>query len=125
MKNKLMVGFWKLIINVPSFLWEKQIAAAKRKFEKENKFITEDHRQIHHFIVKELPYLAKPMQPDYIAERIDLPIRRVKSIIEDLDEHMTFICRNSNGEIVWAYPVTVEKTPHHITFNTGEQLYAA
>jgi hypothetical protein len=26
---------------------------------------------------------------------------------------------------LWAYPVTVDKTPHRITFNTGEKLYAA
>jgi hypothetical protein len=38
---------------------------------------------------------------------------------------MTFICRNDEGMAVWAYPVTVEKTPHRLTFSTGEQIYAA
>ncbi|OGO41196.1 MAG: hypothetical protein A2Z04_05735 [Chloroflexi bacterium RBG_16_57_9] len=27
--------------------------------------------------------------------------------------------------VVWAYPVTVARTPHHLTFSTGEQVYAA
>ena len=47
------------------------------------------------------------------------------AIFTDLEEHMTFICRNSEGMAVWGYPVTVEKTPHHLTFSTGERIYAA
>jgi hypothetical protein len=42
-----------------------------------------------------------------------------------MDKHMTFVCRNAQGAVVWAYPVTVERTPHHVTFSTGERLYAA
>jgi hypothetical protein len=38
---------------------------------------------------------------------------------------MTFVCRNAQGAVVWAYPVTVEPTPHRATFSTGEELYAA
>jgi hypothetical protein len=30
MKNKLMLGLWRYIINVPPFLWQKQIAQGKR-----------------------------------------------------------------------------------------------
>ena len=33
MKNKLMMGLWQYILNVPSFLWEKQIGMAAIKFE--------------------------------------------------------------------------------------------
>ena len=38
---------------------------------------------------------------------------------------MTFLFRDNHGRVVWAYPVTVEKTPHHVRFDTGEELYAA
>lgn len=43
MKNKLMMGLWRYIFNVPSFLWEKQIAVASKKLDKENNFMTADH----------------------------------------------------------------------------------
>lgn len=36
-----------------------------------------------------------------------------------------FLFRNSEGEVTWAYPVTVEKTPHSVTFGTGERIYTA
>jgi hypothetical protein len=50
---------------------------------------------------------------------------KVVHILNDLEKHMNFLFRNRQGEVTWAYPVTVEKTPHHLTFSTGEQIYAA
>jgi hypothetical protein len=38
---------------------------------------------------------------------------------------MTFLFRNEQGAVAWAYPVTVDRTPHYVTFSTGEQVYAA
>jgi hypothetical protein len=76
-------------------------------------------------VVRELPFAAKPLSPEVVANKLDLSVDRVKTILDDLEKHMTFLFRNSQGEVIWAYPVTVDKTPHHVTFNTGEQLYAA
>ena len=125
MRNKLMMGLWRYIFNVPSFLWEKQIAMAAKKFEKEHRFMTLAHRQVHHFVVRELPRVGQPMAPGYISENLSLPVDQVNTILDDLETHMTFLFRNKHREVVWAYPLTVEKTPHHVTFQTGESLYAA
>jgi hypothetical protein len=38
---------------------------------------------------------------------------------------MTFLFRNEQGSVTWAYPVTVDQTPHRVTFSSGEQVYAA
>ncbi len=46
-------------------------------------------------------------------------------VLDDLEKHMTFLFRNKGGEVTWAYPVTVDKTPNHLTFSSGEQIYAA
>jgi hypothetical protein len=60
-----------------------------------------------------------------IAQALDLPLARVVEILADLEQHMTFLFRDEQGAVVWAYPVTVERTPHHVTFESGEQIYAA
>jgi hypothetical protein len=125
MQKKLLFGFWRFILKAPPSLLEKRMQAARRKFEKELAFMTPAHRRIHHWIVRELPGHGRPMTAEFIAGRSDMPPGQVRSILNDLDEHMTFICRNPQGEVVWAYPVTVEKTPHQVTFGTGEQVYAA
>ncbi len=120
-----MMGLWRYVLNVPPFLWEKQVALAAKKFDKEHRFMTAEHRQVHHFVVRDLPRAGKPMAPEYIAENLELPRDQVSVILDDLETHMTFLYRNESREVVWAYPVTVEKTTHHVTFNTGETLYAA
>jgi hypothetical protein len=125
MKNHLMLGLWRYIINVPPFLWQKQIAKGKRKFEKEHGSLSEEYRQIHHFVVRKLPFDSKPLTPELISDELGFSVDRVKNALDYLEKRMTFLYRNSNGDVVWAYPVTVDRTPHRITFNTGERLYAA
>ena len=125
MSNKLMLGLWRCIIKVPPFLWQKQIAKEKRKLEKVYGSLSEEYRLIHHFVVRELPYNGKPLSPELISDELGIPVDRIKKALDYLEKRMTFLYRNKDGDILWAYPVTVDKTPHRITFNTGEQLYAA
>ncbi len=125
MRNTLMLGLWRYIINVPPSLWQKQIAKGKRKFEKEHGSLSEEYRLIHHFVVRELPRNGMPLSPEFISGELGLSAYRVKIALDYLEKRMTFLYRNRKGEVVWAYPVTVDKTPHRITFNTGEKLYAA
>lgn len=125
MKNKIMLGMWRYMINVPPVLLEKQRAKSKEKIMANLAFMTAEHRKLHHYVVRQLPFSGKPLKPDSIARSLDMELGRVKTMLDDLEEHMTFLFRNDQGEVVWAYPVTVEKTPHRVTFNTGEQVYAA
>ena len=125
MKNKLMMGLWKYMINVPPFLWEKQIEKGKKKYADHLAFMSREHWLVHHFVVRELPFTGMPLSPEFIANTLGLPIARTTAILDDLESHMTFLFRNAEGSVVWAYPVTLEKTPHQVTFHTGEQLYAA
>jgi hypothetical protein len=120
-----MLGLWRYIIAVPPFLWQKQIAQGKRKFEKEHGSLSEEKRLIHHFVVRELPCHGKPLSPELISDKLGYPVDRVRDALDYLEKRMTFLCRNADGDVVWAYPVTVDKTPHRISFNTGEKLYAA
>jgi hypothetical protein len=127
MKDRIMLGLWKYMLSVPPFLMDmkKQVAREKMRFEAAMGFMTEDHRRVHHFAVRELPNAGKPLSPDFIAGKLDLPRDRVVSVLTDLEKHMTFLFRNKQGEVTWAYPVTIDKTPHHLTFSSGEQVYAA
>ncbi len=129
MGAKLMAGFWRYMLSIPPFMWEKQIAKGKEKIRSNLGFMSEQHRAVHHFIVRELPRVGaragEPISPEFVADEMGIPHDRARSIFDDLEKHLTFICRNADGMAVWAYPVTVEKTPHHVTFSSGEQIYAA
>ncbi len=125
MANQLMSGFWRLMLTVPPFLWEAQIAKARRRIEAGMGFMTPDHRAVHHFAVRELPRRGRPLSPLSIAAGVDLPVQRVDRLLAELEARMTFLFRNPAGEVIWAYPVTVERTPHALAFSSGETLFAA
>lgn len=125
MQNKLMAGVWRLMVGVPPFLWEKQIERAKHKVNQSTRFMSREHRLVHHFVVREMPRVGGPISAEMVARELDIPLERTRELLQELEEHLTFLVKNSHGEVIWAYPVTVEKTPHAITFGSGEQLYAA
>ena len=125
MDNTLLTGIGRMMMKIPPFIWEKQIEKKKAKILKATAFMSVEHRKVHHYVVRELPRLGRPLPPDRMARELGLPLERVNTILKDLEEHLTFLYRNDKREVAWAYPVTVEKTPHRITFQTGEQLYAA
>ncbi len=125
MSNRLMLGLWRYVLYVPPFIWKKQIEKGKKRFEREFGKMPEDFRHVHHFVVKELPCFGKPLPERIISKKLGLPSHRVRQATDYLEKRMTYLYRNESREVVWAYPVTVDKTPHKITFSTGEILYAA
>lgn len=122
MDKSLMTGIWRYMLSLPPFLWKRKISVGGGDA---LNFMTEEHRLVHHFVVRELPKIGEPISPEFVADKLAMPREKVESIFDDLEKHMTFICRNDEGMAFWAYPVTVQKTPHRLTFSTGEQIYAA
>ncbi len=127
MKDRIMLGMWKYMLSIPPSLLDmkKKLEKEKLRYEAAMGFMTDEHRRVHHFTVRELPRRGGALSPDIIATELGLTRERVVSILDDLEKHMTFLWRNGQGEVSWAYPVTVDRTPHHVTFSTGEQIYAA
>jgi len=93
--------------------------------EKALAFMTPDHTRVRDFVVVELPRHGQPISPEEISASLGIPHERVLVILDELEKHLTFLFRNEHGAVSWAYPVTVEPTPHQVTFRSGEKLYAA
>jgi hypothetical protein len=125
MTNKLLIGFWRTMVGVPPVLWEKQIERMRHKVKKSTRFMSPEHRLVHHYVVRELPRVGEPIPVERVAQGLALGVEQTIEILKELEEHLTFLYRNEQGQVLWAYPVTVEKTPHRITFGSGERLYAA
>lgn len=113
------------MVGIPPYLWEKRIEKAKHKVNQATRFMSSEHRLVHHFVVREMPWIGSPIPAEMVAQYLAIPLERTTEILRDLEKRLTFLCRNDQGQVVWAYPVTVEKTPHSITFDSGEHLYAA
>ena len=125
MSNHAISGIWRFMIKVPPSLWEKQIKKHRLNVLAGMGFMTPVHRRVHHHVVRSIPGRSTPLPPEEIAKALDLEIGGVKNILTDLEKQMTFLFRDKSGAVTWAYPVTVEKTPHHLTFDDGKTCYAA
>ena len=123
MNNTILLGIWRVMITVPPALWQSQMA--KETQNADLAFMTTDHHRVRDFVVREMPRFNQPLPPELIAAELHLPLERVVPLLNELEREMTFLFRNVAGAVTWAYPVTVEHTPHQVTFSSGEKLYAA
>jgi hypothetical protein len=126
MKNVILVGRQDKILEVPSEKWLEHLEHAQQHPSGRLDFMTPEHHVVRNFAVSELPRNhGLPLKAEDIAQRLSLSLATVKSILNDLQENLFFLVLNPAGEVCWAFPVTAEKTPHRLSFSTGERIYAA
>ena len=125
MKENVLIGKDRKFVEIPRETWDQHIAQAPQDFTKILSFMTEEHHLIRYFVVRELPHIGKPIPPELISEELKMSLSRTTKILDDLERNLFFLVRNAQGSVSWAFPVTADKTPHHLTFSTGERLNAA
>jgi len=125
MEEKILLGRDHQIVEIPLATWKQHLTHIPQHSQSRLHFMTETHHQIRYFAVKELAIQQKPIEPEYFSEQLKLLLDVVSSTLEELEQKLFFLVRNEQGAVAWAYPVTVETTPHKIQFHSGERLYAA
>jgi hypothetical protein len=118
--DSLLLGVWRYLLPIPRAIWQRQVGGG---FDLD--FMSEEHHRVRNYVVREMPRIGEPISPERITEDLDLPFDRVAHILDELERHMTFLFRSDGRDVTWAYPVTVEATPHRVTFDTGERIHAA
>ncbi len=93
MRNTLLSGFWRYMLNIPPGLWERQVAKARGRIEAELADLSALDRLVHHHVVEALPKAGKPLSPSWIGERMGLPTALVSGALERLEKRMTFLYR--------------------------------
>jgi hypothetical protein len=123
--TKILLGRDQKILEIPQATWKQHLTEIPKHSQARLNFMTEAHHQIRYFVVKEMANRQKPIEPELVSEELNMPFERVKTILEELERRLFFLVRNEQGAVAWAYPVTVETTPHRLTFSNGERLYGA
>ena len=123
--NSSLLSFGRWLLPIPAILWQREVRRGGEAVRGSLRFMSADHHRVRDFVVLEIPRRAEPLSPLLIASELNLPVERVGNIIEDLEKHLTFLFRNEDGAVSWAYPVTSDPTPHRVFFSSGEQIYAA
>lgn len=120
MEETVLLGLSRYTLPIPPAIWRHHVRGGAHL-----EFMSDDHHRVREFVVRELPRVTRALSPDAIAGALDLPEDRIVRLLDDLERHMTFLFRDGHGSVTWAYPVTVDETPHRMTFSTGERIYAA
>ena len=124
MRDSILLGLGRWMIPVPSLVWRRVVQANASKTPERLQFMTPDHHRVRDLAVERLFRTGTPLPPDEIARSLNLSLDRVGEILDDLERHLTFLFRRSGPEVTWAYPVTVEQTPHRAVASTGEEAYS-
>ena len=125
MKEYVLLSAGQLFTEIPKQTWEQRVEQAPKDIAKTLSFMTDAHHLIRNFVVRRLPSIGKPLSPKMISEELSLSLSKTNDILDELEKNLFFLVRNEQGDVAWAFPVTVDKTPHRMTFSTGERLYAA
>jgi hypothetical protein len=126
MSNRILVGYRRWMIPVPGFVWQRLVVRSVNKDSaKQLAGLSDDHHRVRDFVVREMHRVDAPLSPELIGERLGLPVDRVAAILDELEKGMVFLYRSQPDRVTWAYPVTVDSTPHQVTYSSGEQGHAA
>jgi hypothetical protein len=125
MKNRVLLGMGRVMIPIPRAMWERRLVGQADSASGMLDFMSEEHHRVRNFVVTTLPEHGQPLSPEAIGEHLSLPVDKVNTILDELEEGMFFLYRMGGRSVVWAYPVTVDSTPHRVSYNSGEEGYAA
>jgi hypothetical protein len=125
MIEQILIGRGDSIEEMSRSEWAQELRDHVARGPERLAFMSEDHHRIRRLAVLELPRQARPLPPEFFADRLRLSRERVIEILDELEKRLFFLVRDSEGAVSWAYPVTVDRTPHRLTFSTGERLYGA
>jgi hypothetical protein len=125
MGEKVLLGRGREMLEVPEAAWKGHLVHIPQHSQERLGFMTDLHHRVRYFVVKEMAFRQKPIEPEYISEKLSLPLVQVNALLGELERKLFFLVRNEHGAVTWAFPVTVEATPHQLRFASGERLYAA
>ena len=124
--DTLLVGRGRDIHRVPAAEWREKLAGAHSATAHRFAFMTPEHRRMRFTAVRLLPLnRRRPLSIRRLSRAARLTESSVDRILDDLQRHLFFLVRNRRGAVSWAFPVTCDRTPHHLTFSSGERLWGA
>lgn len=125
MPASILLARGDALLSIPQSEFDRHLAVAPERHRQRQAFMSGAHHRVRYFVVQALARTGRPLGPQSIARQLSLPESAVRSILADLERNLLFLVRNAAGEVSWAFPLTVEPTPHRITLSSGEAIFGA
>ena len=124
MFESVLLGVGQRMVPVPEWVFRAMARRDAKKLAR-RPTLEPDERRVQHFAVREIPRRREAIAPEVFAAELDLPLDGVSAILDELERRMMFLCRRGGTDVVWAYPVTAEETPHQVRIDGGAAFSAA
>ena len=124
MFKRILLGVGQRMVPVPEWLFRSVVRRDAKRLAR-RPALKPDERRVQHFAVREIPRRREAIAPEVFAAELDLPLDEVNRILDLLERRMTYLCRRGGTDVVWAYPVTAEETPHQVRIDGGAAFSAA
>ena len=125
MSAPILHGVGRDILTLPEDGFVQAMHSLPARMSARLAFMTREHHLVRDFVVRELPRQPDPLTPARIAQTTGLALHQVTRILAELEQHLFFLVRDGAGNVSWAFPVTTSRTPHRLTFSTGEKIFGA
>ena len=122
MSGQIIAGKGREIRNVPVL---NTVNHLPERMAERLAFMSRDHHTVRDFVVREMPRQRRTVSPQQIAMTTGFDLHRVSTILSELEEHLFFLVRNSEGDVNWAFPVTTDPTARRLSFSSGENIFGA
>ena len=124
-EEMLLVGRSGRLDRVPARPWRDALANVAERMRDRLAFMTPNHRAVREAAVVYLATTGRPLSPLDLARVTKLDPSAVDVLLDELHRGLFFLVREPGGDVSWAFPVTVDRTPHHLAFDSGERLWGA
>lgn len=124
-EETLLAGRSSRIERVAAQPWREALDRVGERMRARLAFMTAAHRTVREAAVVHLPSAGKPLDARDLAPLTGLDPVVVDRLLDDLHQRLFFLVRNAQRQVAWAFPVTIDRTPHHLTFDSGERLWGA
>jgi len=106
--------------------WKNAVAAHVTHMPQRLAFMTPAHHRVRNAAVRLLPGNGgRPLSVQQLAAAARVPEREARAIAAELERNLFFVVREGEDHISWAFPVTVDPTPHELGFGSGETIFGA
>ncbi len=130
MEETVLIGEGADFRRISTEAWKQALEQAPGRIAPRLEFMGEEHHLLRNFVVRQMPAAGpEGLSPEFIARELNLSADRCETLLDELERKLFFLVRDPSGSgnpnVTWAFPVTVEPTPHRIRFSTGESTYGA
>src|SRR5579871_3278722 len=112
----VLVGRGRDFQRIPERDFVEMVRGLPARMGKHRAFMTEQHVSVREYVVREMRE-DEPLTPGRIGDALHLPVAVVTQLLADLERNLFFLVRAADGVVNWAFPVTVERTAHRLSFS--------